>query len=254
MTATYRGTAVSYVEHRRSDDVYVLRGADDTVLAELQAHEFLSQPQLRQVPHGRYRKTRPQIHLRTPEQSGDAHARALAKAGFAIGPVTTITFKNFTLTLTDPEPERPIEHAGIRAGEVTAVRAWRVIGDRLYSVYMADVEWFPDRPISGDVDVGMGIFAFKKDDHNLKLYLAGRLLVHMSAWATDDFGPAELQPIIFAIGTVHLWGEIVEHERGYRAQFGKIASLDRISGGDASILQTLHARYGVGQQQQQGAA
>lgn len=47
-----------------------------------------------------------------------------------------------------------------------------------------------------------------------------------------------------AVGTVRLWGEVIEHERGYRAEFAKVHSLDHVFG--EADLAALRARYGVG--------
>lgn len=45
----------------------------------------------------------------------------------------------------------------------------------------------------------------------------------------------------FVSGTVRLWGDVVEHEFGYRAEFAKLHSLDKIYGdGD---LAALRAKY-----------
>src|SRR5213593_4826910 len=49
-----------------------------------------------------------------------------------------------------------LRHEGIRAGEIIAYRAWRVInpnwfrnGDnRLHSIFMQDYVWYPDQPAS----------------------------------------------------------------------------------------------------------
>ena len=43
-------------------------------------------------------------------------------------------------------------------------------------------------------------------------------------------------------GKVKLWGEIVEHEDGYRSEFGKIASLDY---GDSELLDRFQKIYRV---------
>lgn len=44
-------------------------------------------------------------------------------------------------------------------------------------------------------------------------------------------------------GTVKMWGDVVEHERGYRAEFAKLNSLDAIYGpGD---LDALREKYGL---------
>jgi hypothetical protein len=45
------------------------------------------------------------------------------------------------------------------------------------------------------------------------------------------------------MGRVKLWGDIVEHERGYRAEFAKITAIDACT--DGSKLTTLRARYAV---------
>ncbi len=46
------------------------------------------------------------------------------------------------------------------------------------------------------------------------------------------------------LGKVKIWGEIVEHEAGYRSQFGKIVSLDY---GDPELLDKLRKIYRVNQ-------
>jgi len=61
-----------------------------------------------------------------------------------------------------------LKHEGIRAGEIIAYRAWRVIvpslfrsgDDRLRSVYMRDYVWHPNEPASGDVRAH-GIYSFR---------------------------------------------------------------------------------------------
>ena len=107
-----------------------------------------------------------------------------------------------------------LKHDGIRAGEIIAYRAWRVIrqglfrsrDELLHSVYMRDYVWLPDEPASGDVKTH-GIYSFRdvirsKQDYDYNAY--GVLL----------------------FGKIKIWGEVVEHEEGYRSEFGKIISLD----------------------------
>jgi hypothetical protein len=61
-----------------------------------------------------------------------------------------------------------LTHEGIRAGEIIAYRAWRVISpglfrsrdELLHSVYMRDYVWLPDQPASGDVKTH-GIYSFR---------------------------------------------------------------------------------------------
>src|SRR5215470_19736178 len=64
-----------------------------------------------------------------------------------------------TVSISDDKLAKRLKHEGIRAGEIIAYRAWRVIDpgsfssgdDRLHSVFMQDYVWHPDEPASGDV-------------------------------------------------------------------------------------------------------
>ena len=49
-------------------------------------------------------------------------------------------------------------------------------------------------------------------------------------------------PLLF--GKVKIWGEVVEHETGYRSEFAKIVSLDY---GDANLLEKFRKIYRVNQ-------
>ena len=110
--------------------------------------------------------------------------------------------------------EENTEHEGIRVGEIIAYRAWRVMGpswfrsgdDRLHSVYMRKYVWSPDEPACGDVRTH-GIYSFRQVIRSTEDY---RYDVHA----------------VLLFGKVKIWGEVVEHEGGYRSQFGKIISLD----------------------------
>jgi hypothetical protein len=107
-----------------------------------------------------------------------------------------------------------LTHEGIRAGEIVAYRAWRVIvprlfrrgDDLLHSVLMRDYVWLPDVPASGDITTH-GIYSFRHVIRSIKEY------------GYDVHGT-----LLF--GEVKIWGEVVEHEAGYRSEFGKIISLD----------------------------
>ena len=125
-----------------------------------------------------------------------------------------------------------LKHEGIRVGEIIAYRAWRVIesgwlrrgDDRLRSVFMRDYVWHPDKPASGDVRTH-GIYSFRdvirgKEDYGYNAGING--------------------PLLF--GKVKIWGEIVEHEAGYRSEFGKIMSLDH---GDPELLDKFRKIYMV---------
>jgi hypothetical protein len=73
-----------------------------------------------------------------------------------------------TVSTSDNELAARLKHEGIRAGEIIAYRAWRVMvpgwfrdgDDRLHSVFRQDYVWHPDEPASGDVRTH-GIYSFR---------------------------------------------------------------------------------------------
>src|SRR5215469_8400115 len=135
----------------------------------------------------------------------------------------------------DNELARRLRHEGVRVGEIIACRAWRVItpgwvrsgDDRLHSVYMRDYAWHPDEPASGDVRTH-GIYSFRD---------AIRAKYEYTSTTSIDDGP-----LLF--GQIKIWGEVVEHEVGYRSQFGRIVSLDY---GDRKLLEKFRKIYRVNQ-------
>jgi len=133
----------------------------------------------------------------------------------------------------DPQPPEPIEDAGISAGEIIAHRAWRTHFGLLQSMAV-DKTWSPSEPMEGDPDYmghGKGVHAFKSQTEALSQYGPER-----SGW-----------PVV--IGTIALWGTVIEHEKGYRAEFGKVNSIDLVIGvgwwRERRMLRRLRRRYGV---------
>jgi hypothetical protein len=135
----------------------------------------------------------------------------------------------FRPSRNENESASSLHHEGIRVGEIIACRAWRVFGsgwfrradDRLRSVYMQDYVWHPGPAATGDVQ-RHGVYSFKKAAQSLREYENTR------------------ESLLF--GSVKIWGEIVEHEVGYRSQFAKIISLDC---GDSELLEKYRAIYGL---------
>src|SRR2546428_5580219 len=91
---------------------------------------------------------------------------------------------------------------------------------------MIDYLWYPDQPAYGDIRKH-GIYSFR---HVIR--------------SREDYGydPGRSGPLLF--GKVKIWGEIAEHEAGYRSQFGKIVSLDY---GDPQLLDKFRKVYRVNQ-------
>ena len=116
----------------------------------------------------------------------------------------------------------------IRPGEIIAWRAWMVrghaLGLQLHSM-AAGAEWMPGQPMTGDIKRGLGVHAWKTKEQAQAYALRGAV-----------------------IGQVELWGQVIEHEDGYRAEYGAIKSLQRSSNRSyvtMKQLQELQARYGV---------
>lgn len=187
-------------------------------------------------------------HRRTPSQvHGSPHAASGGSSGtYAQIAITTRSavraqylaqLTNTLYTFRGPSEEsKPIESAGIRAGEVTGYRAWRVAHGRLFSMYMEDCQWPTNTPLRAErmTDHKNGIHAFK--------YL-GEVEHYVREWL--DYRIFECHtPMV--MGTVDLWGSVVEHERGWRGEFAAVRSLDVIVNNitDASLDQLRHL-YGV---------
>lgn len=122
----------------------------------------------------------------------------------------------------------PLQDAGLRAGEVTAWRCWRINKGFLRSCFVESI-WAPGEPMTGTPNSHFGIHAWKTLAKTLDYGL------HDVAGG----GP-------FVIGQIELWGDIIEHEHGYRAEFAAIKSLDMVFGAERDLLVGLRTLYSVG--------
>lgn len=109
-----------------------------------------------------------------------------------------------------PEPISSLPYDGVKEA-VTGWRLWRVKGHQLYSANRS-TEWLPGVPMTGSFDnnSSAGVYAFKDKEeayHNLIDY------------DQSNYGA-------YVLGSVEMWGTVVEHNRGYRAERARIATLD----------------------------
>lgn len=115
---------------------------------------------------------------------------------------------------TQPVQDRTegVPSDGIKVGEIVGWRCW-VASDfqsqspRLLSCHTKTL-WVPGEPMKGDVKA-QGVHAW--NDRGFAEEYA------------HNYGPA-------VIGSVALWGDVVEHKNGYRAEFARPASFDMILG------------------------
>jgi hypothetical protein len=89
---------------------------------------------------------------------------------------------------------------------------------------MRDYVWYPGRPASGDVKIH-GIYSFRD-------------LVR----CRHDYGYTQGRQGILLFGRVKIWGEVIEHQAGYRSEFARIVNLDY---GDPELLDTFRQIYGL---------
>lgn len=161
--------------------------------------------------------------------------------------------------LLESDERPPLKRDGVVAGEIVGYRCWRVQDGVLRSVYQRDV-WRPGRVLQGrelgDWD-SRGIHAWKgagskRYDEYVRSYLHNRNPVFFKSRLLLSFDDEDLdmRPAI-ATGTVFLWGDVVEHEHGWRAEFARVRSLDwlypdaRMMGREQATLDELRRIYGV---------
>ena len=109
--------------------------------------------------------------------------------------------------MAPPHKPTALKSEGVRAGEVIGWRAWRINShDELVSA-TADTIWHASEPMSGNPASGYGIHAYKGP--------VGPALDGYAARTRSEW----------VVGEVALWGDIIEHEEGYRAEFARVHSL-----------------------------
>jgi hypothetical protein len=263
--ATYRGLNVDHSVFNRKSDTYSLIGDNGETVVELKRHEYMAHPQLRTLEQrsGRHRGA---------NQKNNRGANRVASGAGGIDPSTLYTWYpsppagrgkgaglgSWVFFDRDEKPKPPLRRDGIVAGEIVGYRCWRVERGLLRSVYQSDV-WKPGEVLEGrelgDWD-SRGIHAWKdagsQQYHDyIRAYLNDqsdpfRRLIFFGSGTNAE--RAEQRPAMVT-GTVFLWGDVVEHERGYRAEYARVRSLDWLypdagmMGREQQALDELRRRY-----------
>lgn len=107
-----------------------------------------------------------------------------------------IGFKN-----PPPSPSFQVEQLDPQLLDLTAYRVWRIKDSYLISTATNKI-WLPNQIMEGDVQAQMGVYAYK-----------------------TLLGAIEHSSTEFAIGSVRLWGDTIEHENGYRASSARIIEI-----------------------------
>lgn len=102
---------------------------------------------------------------------------------------------------------QPLKTEAIKLGEIIAFRGWNITEGGFLKSMSANVIWGPGEVMEGktkSMEEHCGVYAFK---------------------TAKDF-LSQLADDMDIYGRVALWGDIIEHENGYRAQYAKIIGLD----------------------------
>lgn len=135
-----------------------------------------------------------------------------------------------------------VENAGIRAGEIIAYRCWKLLPrEKLGSVFVKNI-WQPratekSHEVPEAVGWGVGIHCFKDIGYARAEY--------------SNYSPVgPMEPMVY--GEIAIWGTVIEHQWGYRAEFAKITRIHSITTKSRlrdsfpfSQLKRLRERYGV---------
>lgn len=268
MKIRFKGYEIAYVQHNKADRTYSLYGPDDLVQWIITEQAYICNAKLGSLPHGRHRRTNSPGNS-SPLTLADYAKRTIADiTGFDPGadddtygtsPIITAlpraTWRLINNTGFEERLKPPLKRDGIIAGEIIGYRCWRIEDGLLRSVYQKDI-WQPQAVLEGrelgDWDE-RGIHAWKdpasKQYHD---YIRVYLNEPDDMYSRFIFGRNRnnTRPAM-ATGTVFLWGDVVEHVRGYRAEYARVRSLDWLypdadmMGRETIVLDDLRRTYNV---------
>ncbi len=230
-------------------------------------YQTLNQAPRSMKHHGKHRRPSPPAHRSAVDRTyngpgGTAPGGAWTTFSWS----TSQSWVAFDFARINPEPPSPptLPHAGIRAGEMIGHRLWWVIhekGEEWLCSLAHRHFWQPGETVQGDTlkPVGNwqwhskpifgGTYAFALPDYIMPELAEWQKAIAMMGDTRNViwFGGIDWEPLYetrtLVAGTVKMWGDVVEHERGYRAEFAKINSLDAAYG-DCD-LEKLRIKYKI---------
>jgi hypothetical protein len=112
---------------------------------------------------------------------------------------------------------------------------WCVLNDYQLCSLAHHHIWEPGATIEGNLDKIVvrsiwgdrfgGVYSYATKDQ-----LAVEATEYITySWPLPGFVPIHMVHGV-AIGTIKCWGEVIEHEKGYRAQYAKLLSIDKVIG------------------------
>lgn len=225
-------------------------------------HEIATMKKRSPFDNGEYRRASETPRYRATDGAGDSprwanpparisHYRASFSAGKGARERARIEKR---LTSIEMLPQQ------ITVGELVGYRLWRITkldGELWLRSIAAKVLWRPGVQVNGDLNAVVcrlllrgpvfgGVFSYKSMDYLRGDVdpedLHGRYSFRSKCGDLDDSLGGYIG---LAIGTVHCWGEVVEHEYGYRAEHARLTSIDQVIGPYTRhyIRRKLQAKY-----------
>lgn len=110
----------------------------------------------------------------------------------------------------------------VKVGEILAHRCWWVGPDYNLRSFVAiwnfydsiDTTWLPNKVLSADIHKSYGIHSLKLPDDSVRY--------------KDFVFRGWTQFVTIAVGAIHIWGDTIEHEIGYRSQYAKIVTIEDV--------------------------
>lgn len=131
-------------------------------------------------------------------------------------------------------------------GEIVGHRYWVVAWDGHLFGPHSWRHWHPEGPMLGS-DLNRrghsGVYALKTRDQVEEFVASVSARRDLAkTWRSPPLLPPtpEKQPVALAIGTVSLWGTVWEHETGFRAEFGRVRTIDAWLVGEEFELRQTH--------------
>lgn len=154
-----------------------------------------------------------------------------------------MTYSSYVSPLDEARRKRlsqPLEKIPIEVGEIIGWRMWHIAANgMLKSIYNGNV-WLPGETMGHNDDMGTA----KIDDRGC----SGVYAFRDRGYALKDTCFADLNMVAF--GSVRLWGTVIEHEYGYRAEFAAVNLIDAVNvralfDDDTrdTLLKTLRVKY-----------
>lgn len=204
----------------------------------------------RSPKHGQYRRPSP-----------PAHGHPIVRADYGTRGADQDRARTWLTYVSELAEPSAIPYAGIRTGEVIGHRLWLVVpeGGELWLCSLTHYRlWLPNETLYGDTNkvvdrawlsettIWGGVYAFASAE---LLGPEAAKLKGMMAVTNGVFGTLAVlgrSPLFMvngiAFGTIKMWGDVVEHERGYRAEFARLHSIDGLWALDGDLGE-IRAKY-----------